>query len=102
MTKKTFRSRQDSNLRGETPLDFESNALTTRPRLLRILLDGIFAIGKTGFFIPKMINFDHIFEIDLNQSDTTALCYVLVIVSYCKNWAGIPLKACPLDEILCN
>ena len=84
MTKKRFRSRQDSNLRGETPLDFESNALTTRPRLLRILLDGIFAIGKTGFFIPKMINFDHIFEIDLNQSDTTALCYVLVIVSYCK------------------
>ena len=27
-------SRQDSNLRGETPLDFKSNALTTRPRLL--------------------------------------------------------------------
>ena len=31
---KIFRSRQDSNLRGETPLDFKSNALTTRPRLL--------------------------------------------------------------------
>ena len=31
--KKLFRSRQDSNLRGETPFDFESNALTTRPRL---------------------------------------------------------------------
>ena len=31
---KIFRSRQGSNLRGETPLDFKSNALTTRPRLL--------------------------------------------------------------------
>ena len=31
--KKFFRSLQDSNLRGETPLDFKSNALTTRPRL---------------------------------------------------------------------
>ena len=30
---KTLRSRQDSNLRGVTPLDFKSNALTTRPRL---------------------------------------------------------------------
>jgi hypothetical protein len=30
---KNVRSRQDSNLRGETPLDFKSNALTTRPRL---------------------------------------------------------------------
>ena len=27
------RSRQDSSLRGETPMDFESIALTTRPRL---------------------------------------------------------------------
>ena len=33
MHKKKVRSRQDSNLRGETPLDFKSNALTTRPRL---------------------------------------------------------------------
>ena len=31
---KKFRRRQDSNLRGITPLDFKSNALTTRPRLL--------------------------------------------------------------------
>ncbi len=30
---KNIRSRQDSNLRGGTPLDFKSNALTTRPRL---------------------------------------------------------------------
>ena len=28
-----LRSRQDSNLRGETPMDFQSIALTTRPRL---------------------------------------------------------------------
>ena len=31
-----LRSRQDSNLRGETLLDFKSNALTTRPRLLYV------------------------------------------------------------------
>ena len=30
---KSDRNRQDSNLRGETPMDFESIALTTRPRL---------------------------------------------------------------------
>ena len=30
-----YRSRQDSNLRGETPMDFQSIALTTRPRLLQ-------------------------------------------------------------------
>ena len=32
--KKLFRNRQGSNLRGQSPLDFKSNALTTRPRLL--------------------------------------------------------------------
>ena len=32
---KNLRSRQDSNLRGHSPSDFESDALTTRPRLLR-------------------------------------------------------------------
>ena len=32
--KNNFRSRQDSNLRGQSPSDFESDALTTRPRLL--------------------------------------------------------------------
>ena len=31
---KSIRSRQGSNLRGKIPLDFKSNALTTRPRLL--------------------------------------------------------------------
>ena len=31
---KKFRNRQGSNLRGQSPLDFKSNALTTRPRLL--------------------------------------------------------------------
>ena len=34
LNKKVIRCRQDSNLRGETPLDFKSNALTTRPRQL--------------------------------------------------------------------
>ena len=31
---KGFRSWQGSNLRGQSPLDFKSNALTTRPQLL--------------------------------------------------------------------
>ena len=31
---KNMRSRQDSNLRGQSPMDFQSIALTTRPRLL--------------------------------------------------------------------
>ena len=38
MFEKIIRSRQGSNLRGETPLDFKSNALTTRPRLLVVAL----------------------------------------------------------------
>ena len=33
----TCRSRQDSNLRGETPMDFQSTALTARPRLLLVI-----------------------------------------------------------------
>ena len=33
----TCRSRQDSNLRGETPVDFQSTALTARPRLLLVV-----------------------------------------------------------------
>ena len=33
ISKDQRRSRQDSNLRGETPMDFKSIALTTRPRL---------------------------------------------------------------------
>ena len=35
---KDLRRRQDSNLRGQSPFDFESNALTTRPRLLLTFL----------------------------------------------------------------
>ena len=35
---KKIRSRQDSNLRGHSPIDFESIALTTRPRLLIVLI----------------------------------------------------------------
>ena len=34
---KTGRSWQGSNLRGQSPLDFKSNALTTRPQLLRYI-----------------------------------------------------------------
>ena len=32
--KKIGRTEQDSNLRGQSPLDFESNALTSRPSVL--------------------------------------------------------------------
>ena len=47
---KIFRSRQDSNLRGETPLDFESNALTTRPRLLDAGHHGFSGVAKNIVF----------------------------------------------------
>ena len=36
--RKNLRSRKGSNLRGKIPLDFKSNALTTRPRLLVTLI----------------------------------------------------------------
>ena len=35
LPQKNYRCEQDSNLRGESPLDFKSNALTTRPSQLR-------------------------------------------------------------------
>jgi hypothetical protein len=41
MTKKLYRHLQDSNLRGRSPRDFESHALTTRPRC-RIMLKSKF------------------------------------------------------------
>ncbi len=34
-----WRHRQDSNLRGRSPIDFESIALTTRPRCLVTMTD---------------------------------------------------------------
>ena len=37
MDEKKSRSWQGSNLRGQSPLDFKSNALTTRPQLLRYI-----------------------------------------------------------------
>ena len=44
--KKIIRSRQDSNLRGQSPSDFESDALTTRPRLLSYKLCHNIGIGS--------------------------------------------------------
>ena len=35
--KEKKRTEQDSNLRGQSPLDFESNALTTRPSVLQLV-----------------------------------------------------------------
>ena len=46
-----FRSEQGSNLRGETPLDFESNALTTRPSLHAGSLMSFMSILKPMFVI---------------------------------------------------
>ncbi len=37
MFEKVSRNRQDSNLRGDNPLDFKSNSLTTRPGLLLLI-----------------------------------------------------------------
>ena len=50
---KMFRSRQDSNLRGKIPLDFKSNALTTRPRLLIVLVTLDVYIHLARFYFKK-------------------------------------------------
>ena len=56
---KDNRSRQDSNLRGETPTDFKSVALTTRPRLrlmrcdvhaYRIIVVSVFLVFVIWYF----------------------------------------------------
>lgn len=48
------RSEQGSNLRGETPLDFKSNALTTRPSLLVLSLPlGCTLIGRSARRRPR-------------------------------------------------
>lgn len=48
------RSEQGSNLRGETPLDFKSNALTTRPSLLMLVfLPGCSLIGRSAHRRPR-------------------------------------------------
>ena len=44
--KKYYRCRQDSNLRGETPMDFQSIALTTRPKMGQKGLPGGGGKGK--------------------------------------------------------
>ncbi len=44
------RSRQDSNLRGENPMDFKSIALTTRPRLRECQLPNE---ANAGFYISS-------------------------------------------------
>ena len=49
---KNVRSWQGSNLRGQSPLDFKSNALTTRPQLLT--LDGVQKDGDAGDRTPGL------------------------------------------------
>ena len=63
MNDKYIRREQDSNLRGETSLDFKANALTTRPsqRLLQIArtvvrefhLSNEPDISNTAFYLPE-------------------------------------------------
>ena len=56
---KKERCLQDLNLRGETPLDFKSNALTTRPKQLANLAD---FIKYESNFVTQLIFFTFIFN----------------------------------------
>ena len=53
-----FRSEQGSNLRGETPLDFKSNALTTRPSLPRREKEGgdTLVLKWPGLWLPDFLS----------------------------------------------
>ena len=70
LIKGTVRSRQDSNLRGETPLDFKSNALTTRPRLLLLILRSC-TMGKKTHWILVVLKIygNHVVTSLLNRLD---------------------------------
>ena len=58
LQKEYLRCEQDSNLRGETPLDFKSNALTTRPSQLVIRKATRETIISDTFFIrPTLESF---------------------------------------------
>ena len=59
--KKYLRSRQGSNLRGKIPLDFKSNALTTRPRLLVTLICENTEYHDSPYINQKMEYFAKIF-----------------------------------------
>ncbi|CAH3195371.1 unnamed protein product, partial [Porites evermanni] len=52
-SKRKLRCEQDSNLRGEIPLDFESNALTTRPSQRRVKLQCIVSCYSVRKKVPK-------------------------------------------------
>ena len=54
---KKFRCEQGSNLRGKTPLDFKSNALTTRPSQLwyLIMISTLISIFQDSLFNPKQV-----------------------------------------------
>ena len=59
LQKEYLRCEQDSNLRGETPLDFKSNALTTRPSQLVIRKAARETIISDTFFIrPTLESFE--------------------------------------------
>ena len=50
-----FRSRQDSNLRSQRESDFQSDALTTRPRLLPIIkMRFVYCLQICNFYIYKL------------------------------------------------
>ena len=53
LTQKRSRCEQDSNLRGKIPLDFESNALTTRPSQL-------VQLSWARYVQPRRFNVNHL------------------------------------------
>ena len=71
--KKDYRSWQGSNLRGQSPLDFKSNALTTRPQLLMLSRN---TVGG-GYRVWVGV---HIPEYSSNTYDTTQSLHLELVV----------------------
>ena len=76
------RSWQGSNLRGQSPLDFKSNALTTRPQLLCLRQDKNWRCGGSnpGPFTCK--------------ANALPLSYIPYMVSRLEIWERLCLRNC--------
>ena len=98
---KKVRCRQDLNLRGETPLDFKSNALTTRPQQLenrRYLLFYKVLQQLSGHFrtrvradYPQKVKFRSSLQLVENwKKNTTRKFMFLWLIfgqnGFCRNW----------------
>lgn len=79
-----YRRMQDSNLRGETPVDFESTALTTRPMRHIVLYHVILTIFSLQYFVGHTILSSFLRTLDRgasNEFQTLSTSFLSYIVS---------------------